>query len=98
MSPEGRVNVRRMVMVRQPAERVWAALRDSLPGVGRHMEGIEEIHPVERRQMTDELVETVHEWRAAASLAAALRGRVDASAMTWVERAAWDSRTRESRW
>jgi hypothetical protein len=98
MSGGRRINVRRMVMIRQPSERVWAALRDDLPAVAVHLEGIEEIRMVERNATGDGVIRTVHEWRAAPSIAEALRGKIDGNGLTWVERAEWRESEQESRW
>jgi hypothetical protein len=95
---EKRVNVRRMVMLRQPPERVWLALRDDLPTLGTLIDGIDEIRLLERQNGSNGLVSTVHEWRAASSLSAAIRGQSDGAALTWIERAVWDEGPLESRW
>lgn len=94
----GRINVRRMVMLRHPADRVWAALRDQLPSLAKHIEGIEEIRLLEREATGAGTVQTVHEWRAAPSLAGALRGHVDGGALSWIERALWSDGSLESSW
>lgn len=98
MSDGARINVRRMVMLRQPPERVWTTLRDDLASVGRHVEGIEEIRLIERQEESEELVRTVHEWRAGPAISEALRGRMDGDVLTWIERAAWSRTALESRW
>ncbi|MQA89733.1 MAG: hypothetical protein GEU90_05795 [Gemmatimonas sp.] len=97
MNNERRINVRRMVMLRQPPDRVWTALRDYLPAVAQHVEGIEEIRLLERSRANG-LIKTVHEWRAAPSVAHALRGRIDGDQLTWLERAEWHDGALESRW
>jgi hypothetical protein len=98
MSGDARVNARRMVMLRQPPQRVWLALRDDLPAISRYIDGIDEIRLIERGVGADGLVRTIHEWRAAASLAAALRGKINDGALTWLERATWHPDVLESRW
>ena len=98
MSPGPSVNVRRMALIRQPMPRVWTALRDELPAVGRRMDGIESIRRLERTADGDGIVHTTHEWRAAAALPPALERHLDAGALTWVERSRWDELALESRW
>jgi hypothetical protein len=98
MTADRHINVRRMVMLRQPPDRVWTALRDDLAAVGVHVDGIEEIRMLERAVGENGLLRTVHEWRAAPSIAEALRGRIDRGGLTWTERAEWDDAARESRW
>jgi hypothetical protein len=98
MSDEARVNVRRMVLLREPPQRVWTALRDELPAVVRLMEGIDEVRRLERTTAEDGALHTVHEWRAAAAVSAALAQHIDAGALSWIERARWDGRLLESRW
>jgi hypothetical protein len=98
MNDAARINVRRMVMLRQPPERVWAALRDQLPAVGRLVEGIDEIRLIDREEESSGVVRTVHEWRAGTAISEALRGRIDGDVLTWVERAVWDERRLESSW
>ncbi len=98
MSEHQKVNLRRMVMLRVPPERVWAALRDDLPSVASWMKGIESVTRLEHAGDMDGVVSTVHEWRASASLPSAMGRFVDGDALTWVERAQWHEGRLESRW
>ena len=92
------VNVRRMVMVRHSPAQVAAALRDELPAVGEHLRGIDEIRLLERIEDGSGVVQTVHEWRAASSLATMLRDRIDGNALTWIERSSWQQEPLQSSW
>lgn len=98
MSGNGHVTVRRTVLVRQPAERVWAALRDELPRVATGIRGIETVRRIERSAGDAGVVLTVHEWKAAAALPAGLERYIDPDALSWIERAHWNGPALESRW
>lgn len=98
MSENGHVTVRRTVLVRQPSDRVWTALRDELPEVAAGMRGIETVRRVERSIGDGGVVLTVHEWKAAAALPAGLERYVDPDALSWIERAHWHGPALESRW
>src|SRR5262245_43552842 len=94
----GRVNLRRTVMLRQPPQRVWKTLRDELPQLASAMRGIEAIHRMERVDGPSGTVRTVHEWRAEAKLPPGLERFVDGGALSWVETAQWNEATLESTW
>ena len=94
----GHVNVRRMVMLRQPPRGVWTTLRDELPQLAASMRGIEAVYRIERTDEAAGIVRTVHEWRAAARLPAGLDRYVDGGALAWTETARWNDATLESRW
>lgn len=98
MSEPSRVSLRRMVMLRVPPDRVWAALRDDLPAVAACMKGIDSVTRLEHSGNGDGVVSTVHEWRAQTSLPAGMTRYVDGDALTWVERAHWNEHALESRW
>ncbi len=98
MTEPSRVSLRRMVMLRVPPDRVWAALRDDLPAVAACMKGIDSVTRLEHAGNGDGVVSTVHEWRAQTSLPAGMTRYVDGDALTWVERAHWHERALESRW
>ncbi len=98
MTDQAPVDVRRMVLLRRPPQRVWKALRDEAQEVGAWMDGIESVRCVERSDDEPGVVSTVHEWRAANALPGPLASRVDGSALTWIERARWDTDALESRW
>lgn len=92
------VNVRRMVMVRHAPLRVAAALRDELPAVAAHLKGIDEIRLLERSDDGAGNIETVHEWRAASTLASMLKDRINGEALTWIERSRWQQEPLQSTW
>ncbi len=92
------LDVRRMVLLRRPPERVWTALRDELSEVGGCMDGIRSIRLVEREEDGNGLVRTVNEWTATTPLPSFLAARADGSALTWIERARWSDAELESRW
>lgn len=94
----GRVALRRTVMLRQAPHGVWTTLRDELPQLAGSMRGIEAVHRMERTDESSGIVRTVHEWRALAKLPAGLDRYVDGGTLTWIETAHWNEATLESRW
>lgn len=94
----GKVNLRRTVMLRQPPHGVWTTLRDELPQLAATMRGIEAVYRMERTDDPSGMVRTVHEWRAAAKLPAGLERFVDGNALSWIETAQWNEATLESHW
>jgi len=98
MSERQKVNLRRMVMLRVPPERVWSAMRDDLPSIASWMKGIESVTRLEHAGDAEGVVSTVHEWRASAGLPSGMGRFVEDGALTWVERASWHEGRLESRW
>ena len=98
MTHGSRVNVRRMLLLREPPGRVWTALRDDLPAVAGWMSGIASIRRLEVVREAPDLLLTVHEWRATASLPGLLDRHSDGGAVQWVERARWMDGDMQSHW
>jgi hypothetical protein len=92
------MNYSRIVLLRQPAHRVWDALQNEMPAVGTHIHGIESITRLARSHRKDGTVLTVHEWKAAGSLPSPILEHADGRALTWIERTVWDSATLSARW
>ena len=92
------MNYSRIVLLRQPTDRVLHALRDELPQVGTFMHGIASIRCLEKFADGDGTLHAVHEWTATASVPRSVESRANAGALAWIERSIWDSRSLQSEW
>ena len=86
-----------MVLIRQPTDRVWEALQNELSAIAAFMPAIDSIRCIEKAEGAG-VVQTVHEWKAAAGLPRAIEIRAGSEALTWIETAEWEQSAAEVRW
>jgi hypothetical protein len=81
-----------LAMAKHPRDRVWSATRDALPGVVPYLDDVESIVVASRTEGPDGTVAIVNEWRAKASIPAALASVIKPEMLAWTDHAVWDPR------
>lgn len=87
-----------LVGVRQPLDRVAAAIRDRLPDIAPDLDDVEGIRTVARTEHADGGVALVNEWRVNPKLPAALRAHVTPDMLGWLDHADWSADLTRCRW
>ncbi len=87
-----------LVVVRQPADRVFATVRDRLAEIATHVDDIASIVEVERTATDSDLVHIVNEWRSAQRVPELIATSIGVAEVAWIDRNEWDAATQVCRW
>lgn len=87
-----------VVMLRQPAEPVWATMRDRLPELVPMIDDVESITVVERELLAPHQTRLVNEWRPRQQIPELLRNTLHSSELGWIDRNVWDEDTGVCTW
>lgn len=87
-----------MVVVRQPAEALFAAVRDRLPELVAVLDDVRAITEVDRVDVDPRTVRVVNDWRAEQRLPEVLARALGGSEVGWVDHAEYDADALTCRW
>ena len=87
-----------LVGLRQPPDRVAAAIRDRLPEIAPDLDDVAAIRTVERTERPDGGWTLVNEWRVTPKLPAALDSHIRPDMLGWLDHADWSADLILCRW
>jgi hypothetical protein len=87
-----------LVVVPQPPERLWTAVRDRLQELVPLLDDIDAVTVESRETKPDGTVHIVNSWRARPPIPAALAAALRPEMLSWTDRAEWRADGRECRW
>jgi hypothetical protein len=89
---------RSLLVVSQPAEPLWRAIRDRLSDVAQELDDIEGVRVLSREDLSSTTVRLVNEWRARLRIPAALEAAIGRDALGWIDTAIWNESEMRCRW
>jgi hypothetical protein len=92
------LDIRAVVVLKHPVDRVWRVMRDELERIVTSREGIRELEVVRREAEAAGGVRVVSIWQAEVSVPALAAPYVDPEMFRWRDDARWDETRRECRW
>lgn len=87
-----------LVGLRQPPDRVAAAIRDRLPEIAPDLEDVQDIRTVSRIERPDGGIALVNEWRVNPKLPAAVDAHITPDMLGWLDHADWSADLTLCRW
>src|SRR5215475_8258060 len=94
----GQMNIKTIIVLKQPAERVWIAMRDRLPEIVPLLDDIEIVMVQSREKKSDGTVDLVNVWKARPKLSSILTSRIRPEMLVWNDYARWSPRNFECKW
>lgn len=87
-----------LVVVKQPLEAMWTAVRDRLPELAAQLDDIESITCLEHERIDDARHRLVNRWLSAQKIPALLQSRLGTTEVSWLDRNEWDDRNFTCTW
>lgn len=87
-----------LVGLRQPPDRVAAAIRDRLPEIAPDLEDVQDIRTVSRIERPDGGIALVNEWRVNPKLPDAVDAHITPDMLGWLDHADWSADLTSCRW